>query len=42
MTVEELICKLMRIEDKEAEVIWDNNFGPIESIKYDGYYVRIW
>lgn len=42
MTVEQLIIRLMAIEDKEAEVIWDNDFGPIEYVKYDGYYVRIW
>lgn len=42
MTVEELIGKLMRVKDKEAEVVWDSNNGPIEYVIDDGSLVRIW
>ena len=41
MTVEQMIIKLMAIEDKEAEVIWAYDCDSIEDIEYDGYYVRI-
>lgn len=42
MTVEELICKLMRVRDSSVEVVWDSSNGPVEYVIDDGYQVRIW